>query len=151
MSKIKLDVFLKYVIEEKKDEFTYLFNQLIYKNSPRKDEELNKFFEITEEWAITHYNINADDILGKSRLREIVAIRVIISYAMKQYFEDSVTLERIGKFFKKNHSTIIYNIRKVEEELDYDYLLKKMFVSLHDYLCKKEIYCLAFRFNKLTQ
>ncbi|CRX37139.1 / dnaA / Chromosomal replication initiator of genome is here' protein DnaA / 1:1368 Forward [Candidatus Hepatoplasma crinochetorum] len=61
------------------------------------------------------YGINQKDILSKSRKREIIIARNIAIFLTRDILHYS--LKDIGKKFNKDHSTIMYAINKIDENL----------------------------------
>lgn len=59
-----------------------------------------------------HFNLTIVDILGKSRRRELVDARSIIMYFA--FKKTKLSLSAIGRFFNKNHSTVIYSRNNAE-------------------------------------
>lgn len=84
---------------------------IIYPNKPK---------EITPSLIIDivsdHFEINAEDIKSKKRNSEFVLPRQICMYLIRSMTEISLT--GIGKALgKKDHTTVIHGINKIEEEL----------------------------------
>jgi|TARA_R110001632_G_scaffold217919_1_gene346796 hypothetical protein len=64
------------------------------------------------------YEITIDELKGTSRNRNFVVPRQIISYIFRDYF--NYTLKQIGYILKKNHATIIYNVKTVKDLIVFD-------------------------------
>ena len=62
-----------------------------------------------------YYGIKHSDMIGSSRSREIVYPRHIAIYLSKQLLD--LTFADIGKKFKRDHTTIMHSVSKVEELL----------------------------------
>lgn len=56
---------------------------------------------------------------NSSRKRENVIVRRLCMYFIKQF--TSLTLASIGKRYRKNHDTVLYAIRKIDDERDVDH------------------------------
>ena len=73
----------------------------------------------TPDYIITkiadYFNISPEDILGKSKIKNIANARQIAVYLIRKL--TGLTLEDIGKVFDRDHSTILHSIRKVEDSL----------------------------------
>ena len=55
------------------------------------------------------HNVSIDSLISKTRRQEIVRIRRI---AMKNCRENGATLEQIGHYFGRNHSTVLYQLSR---------------------------------------
>lgn len=75
-------------------------------------------FEYITEIVSDHFKINSDLIYGKSRKREINDPRQIIMYLAKKYTKLSSTT--IGLKLSRNHATVLYGWKTIEERLGYD-------------------------------
>ncbi|WP_051630113.1 chromosomal replication initiator protein DnaA [Mycoplasma simbae] len=65
------------------------------------------------EYVAKYYRVSKKDILGKSRLKDIVLARHIAMFIIRE--EMGISLEKIGQIFgNRDHSTIINAIKKVE-------------------------------------
>ncbi len=66
--------------------------------------------------AAEKYGIAADDILGKKRSKEIVWARHMSVYVMRKLAD--MSFNDIGKFFNRDHSTIMASVEKIEKEAE---------------------------------
>ncbi len=73
-----------------------------------------KIERIIEEVART-YRVSESDILSKRKTAQLAKARQIAMYIAKETTE--LPYQAIGESFGKDHSTVIYNVRKVEEFL----------------------------------
>ena len=64
--------------------------------------------------ASEKYNIPADEILGKKRSKDIVWARHMSVYVMRKLAD--MSFNDIGKFFNRDHSTIMASVEKIEKE-----------------------------------
>jgi chromosomal replication initiator protein len=88
-------------------------------------------YEFTLMNTICNYsNIKIDDLLGKVRKNEYVNARKIASYLLKK---NGYTNEKIGSIISlipKDHTTVIYNVRKANEhynlEPDFKFIIDKV-------------------------
>jgi len=92
-----------------------------------------------QEVVAEHFNVSVDQIKGQTRKRSIVIARQLSMYLAKNMTQTS--LKAIGKEFGgRDHSTVIYSCRAVQDLLDTDpsfkdvvaELEKKMKMSLND-------------------
>ncbi len=90
-----------------------------HKNKKRsKDEE---FLQTIQKIA-DYYGLSNEDLLGTGRTKELVGARAIAMWVAKKSY--GWTLDKIGKFFKKNHSSVIYTLNQFEENLKEEESLK---------------------------
>ncbi len=73
-----------------------------------------KIEKIIEEVART-YRVSENEILSKRKTAQLAKARQIAMYIAKE--TTSLTFKAIGESFGKDHSTVLYNVRKVEELL----------------------------------
>jgi len=83
--------------------------------------------EITNEYIIKvvaeYFNVTVDDIVSKKRNSEYVEPRQVVMYLCNTMTHNSLT--NIAKLLnKKDHTTIIHGIRKIEDELKVNEELK---------------------------
>ena len=84
----------------------------IFKDIVRGNDGLS-FKKIVSQVA-SYFKLKYDEIIGKSRLAEIMKARHVAIFLCKSILNPS--LKEIGLFFGKDHSTIISSIRKIEKE-----------------------------------
>ncbi len=78
---------------------------------------------IIEEVART-YSVSKEDILSKRKTADIALARQISIYVTKEITQ--LSFVAIGNFFSKDHTTIMYTIKKIEELLKRDPSQKKL-------------------------
>lgn len=64
------------------------------------------------------FDIKSDKLFGASRKAEYVRARCICFYVLRKH--TTMSLKGIGRLFNKDHSTIIYAIRRVEDDLKFN-------------------------------
>lgn len=81
--------------------------------------------------------VSKEDIFSSSRKQNISLARQIIMYILRRKVKKS--LKEIGKLFKKEHSTVIYNIKALEKKLQdqrfkikFDLLMKEISQELEE-------------------
>ena len=68
------------------------------------------------EMVAEHFSVTADDITSKKRNSEFVLPRQVVMYLCRNMLDISLT--NIGKILgKKDHTTIIHGIKKIEEDI----------------------------------
>lgn len=78
--------------------------------------------ELIVELVCKFFGISKDDFFSSSRKKEFTLSRQIVMYFLRKIFK--MPFKDISKLFKKEHSTIIYNINTLEEKLYKDTGLK---------------------------
>ncbi len=77
---------------------------------------------ITPEYIIDvvcdHFSLTKDEIMSNRRNNEIVIPRQIIMYLCIKY--TSFPSTRIGKLLKRDHSTILHGVEKIESDIKFD-------------------------------
>lgn len=90
--------------------------------SPHKEVEITPEFIL--QVVCDHYEINPQAVLSNKKTKEISVVRQIIMYLLREYIND-MSLKSIAEFLgKKDHTTIMHGIGKIENEMDHDSKLK---------------------------
>lgn len=85
------------------------------------------------ERTARHFHISMDDILGPKRDRDIVVPRQIAMYLLRS--ELQLSFPKIAhELGRKDHTTAIHSIGKIEKELNYDGNLKQYVEEVKEYL-----------------
>lgn len=71
-----------------------------------------------------HFNISFDLAKTKSRKREIIIARQFAMFFLRQEFYQ-LSLQGIADFFDKDHSTVVYSIKQINDLSEYDSEIKK--------------------------
>jgi chromosomal replication initiator protein len=97
---------------------------------PRNKEEASKLIQdliaeeteskltlekIAERIAV-HFGIPVSDILGKSQTHECVLPRQLTMYLSRQFLK--LPYSALGKFFSRDHSTVISSIKLIQKKID---------------------------------
>ena len=61
------------------------------------------------------FGISKEEILSSSRKKEVTESRQIAMYLIRKFIKKS--FKEIGMLFKREHSTVIYNIKSLEKKL----------------------------------
>lgn len=96
-------------------------------NDKMRKNKTQEFDQMVEKIA-AYYNLATDEVLWDSRKKEVAVARQMCMYVAKKHF--GRTLEKIGGFFNKNHSSVIYSLDKFEELLRDDEVIKEDWVML---------------------
>ena len=70
-----------------------------------------------------HFNIPFELSKTKSRKREIIICRQFAMYFLRQEFH-KLSLQKIGDYFEKDHSTVVYSIKQINDLVEYDFEIK---------------------------
>ena len=79
--------------------------------------------KILNEVART-YNVMPTDIRGKKRNANVSAARQMTMYIIREV--TGMSMEAIGQEFQRDHSTVVYSIKTMEENIKRDQHLKEM-------------------------
>ncbi|MBQ7036835.1 MAG: chromosomal replication initiator protein DnaA [Clostridia bacterium] len=63
-----------------------------------------------------YYHIKEEDIMGSKRTKSIALARQVVMYLMREIL--GLSHLKIAKFFDKDHTTIMYGIKKIETEIE---------------------------------
>lgn len=81
-----------------------------------------------------------EDVLGKSKNKELVNIRHLAMYLIRVVYFPSMGLINIGKLFGgRDHSTVIHAIKTLEGYMRYDSKVKQEIIDLQKHFNKYKI------------
>lgn len=90
--------------------------------SPHQEKEITP--DLILQVVCEHYNINMQAVLSSKKTKDISSVRHIFMYLCRDCIND-ISLMNIAEFLgKKDHTTIMHGIRKIETELETDFKLK---------------------------
>ncbi len=78
------------------------------------------------------FSINPNTLRGKQRKREILVPRQISMYLMRDL--TNLSLEEIGSFFRRDHSTVLNAIKRVNAMMNDDSLFKRKIIGIRESL-----------------
>tara|TARA_R110001606_G_scaffold311765_1_gene458588 strand:+ start:567 stop:974 length:408 start_codon:yes stop_codon:yes gene_type:complete len=79
--------------------------------------------QITEA-VCNYYKVSESDVFGNRRFRNIVVPRQVICY-IARFNISGLSLKDIGLYLgKRDHTTVISSIKRVEDEISYNYKFK---------------------------
>lgn len=90
--------------------------------------ELNNDPNNIIERICRNYNVSKDSVLSESRKSDLTTVRKICMYVLKNKL--NMTLSKIGRFFQRDHSTVITSIKDVEKMIEKDSNLKQFIESI---------------------
>ncbi|MDO4872076.1 MAG: chromosomal replication initiator protein DnaA [bacterium] len=76
------------------------------------------------------YNVSREDILSKSRTKDINHARQVACYLMK--FEIKMSFPAIGKEFSRDHTTIMNGVSKIEKGVKFDIEVREQINALSE-------------------
>ena len=65
-----------------------------------------------------YYNVDAEKVKGKARSKDVAFPRQMAMYMMRQLSQ--MSMPDIGKFFDRDHTTVLYGLERVETSLRED-------------------------------
>lgn len=71
--------------------------------------------EAIRDFIAQQFNLSAQDLLSKSRKKELTFARQLSMYFSRKYTEKA--LNEIGKAFNRDHSTVVHSIRVITEAI----------------------------------
>ncbi|MFI3236404.1 MAG: chromosomal replication initiator protein DnaA [Lachnospiraceae bacterium] len=90
--------------------------------SPHSDKDITPEFIL--QVVCEHYNINETAILSSKKTKEISNVRQLIMYLCRECIPE-MSLKMVAEFLgKKDHTTIMHGIAKVEADMEQDFKLK---------------------------
>lgn len=90
--------------------------------------ELNNNPDNIVERICRNYNVSKESVLSESRKSDLTTVRKICMYVLKNKL--NMTLAKIGRFFQRDHSTVITSIKDVEKMIEKDSHLKQFIESI---------------------
>lgn len=85
-------------------------------------------FEMITQGVAAHYNIDPEAIFTKSRKREISDARQMVMYMAKKHAK--MPLTAIGTRLSRNHATVIYACKNIEQRLPFEKQLQEDVASI---------------------
>ena len=76
----------------------------------------------------TEFSVSARDLTGKSRTQKISLPRQIAMHLAREYTEH--TLEEIGLYFNRDHTTVMYGLTKIKHRCETDRLFRDLVAKL---------------------
>ncbi|MBO5453005.1 MAG: chromosomal replication initiator protein DnaA [Clostridia bacterium] len=97
----------------------------ILKNYLTPAKELNITYKMVEKAVADYFHITLDNLLGKSKRKEFVNPRQICMYICSEKVADATSVT-IGQEFGRDHSTVLYAINKISDDIEKNSPLKSM-------------------------
>jgi chromosomal replication initiator protein len=80
-------------------------------------------------------NVSREEILDKSRQKNLVKARQILMYLYKESLD--LSLPTIGKLLNRDHTTVLHSWRKITKELQVDSKLQTLLTQIQKLICSK--------------
>ena len=90
--------------------------QDIIKDITTDNQPVSVLVEKIIDFTAKNFGVSAQDIRSDKRQAEITLARQVTIYVIKEV--TTLKLEEIGKYFGKNHSTVLYSINQAKEKMD---------------------------------
>ncbi len=104
-----------------------IVKQVIGNVVDKPETEVN--IEYLHKLAAKHFNINPENLLGKTRKKDIVIARQMAMYLSKKY--TNLSLKSIGEYYgKKHHTTVLHAIESIENMMKVDEIIKSTLNSM---------------------
>jgi chromosomal replication initiator protein len=105
----------KFTIENAEDALKNLINS---KNITNKSIEKNNYTNVLDIVS-SYYSISTSDLLSKKRKKQYVFPRQMAMYILKDMYD--LTYKKIGQLFNnRDHSTVIYSIEQIANDVQID-------------------------------
>ena len=85
----------------------------------------------------SYYSLSINQIKSKIRTSQIALARQIAMYLTREVL--SVPYQEIGRYFNKDHSTVLSNCKKIEEIRKKDEVLNKVLLNLKEKINNKKV------------
>lgn len=96
-----------------------------------------KYHEVIIKEVGVFLGLNPIVIKGNSKKREVFEARIISMYLIKNY-NKNLTLEAVGKMFNRDHTSVIYSIKQLENFLDTDPTFRNKYQLIEGKIKKME-------------
>jgi len=105
----------KFTIEKTEEALKSLLNS---KNASNKKIDRTNYTNILDIVS-NYYNITTSDLLSKNRKKKYVFPRQVAMYILKDLYD--ITYKKIGQIFNnRDHSTVIYSIEQISNDIQID-------------------------------
>lgn len=85
----------------------------------------------------THFSIEEKELLGRGRSRAVSFPRQVAMYLMRK--DADISLEEIGQALRRDHTTVLHGIRKIDSEMARDATLRNDVISIRERLLKSQV------------
>ena len=116
------------ILKDKIHPYTYVgLTDVRFKRKYNVDSAFNNLVEL----GAVFLGVSDYDIVKQNRRQEYVQMRQIIYSILR--FEYGLSLPKIGKLFKRDHSTILHSLKMHKVDLEYD----SNYQRKHSYIMRK--------------
>ena len=92
-----------------------------------------------------HSNIKFVDLVGQKRQRKFVNARKIASYLLKNHGYTHQNIGQIISIIPKDHTSIIYNVRKAQDHYEFEPLFKNIVDSVNNLITKERFTSFTYK------
>ncbi len=110
---------IKFVEDEKQDKQIY---------STISDQQV---FDKFKELVAQEFDVEKPDIMGKRKARDFVIPRQVLTYLAEE-FCIGWSIPTIGRKMNRDHTTILYSVNKIKEQLQIDHDLNERIAVIVD-------------------
>ena len=98
-------------------------------------ERTEKIIAEIEEKTCMLYNAKWDDIIGKSRLDELVSARQMLMFIEHKLFGNSCM--NVAKKYQRNHATVLHGCRLFQNALHHSYRYYEQYAIIFDWMMQE--------------
>jgi chromosomal replication initiator protein len=84
----------------------------------------------------SHFSLEEKELLGRGRARTVSFPRQVAMYLMRK--DADISLEEIGQTLRRDHTTVLHGIRKIEAEMARDATLRNDVMSIRERLLQPQ-------------
>ena len=86
------------------------------------------------ENVCAYYNVSVKEVPSRTKRREVANVRQVSMYLARKLTEQS--LGEIGRAVNRDHATVVHSIKVVEQQLEYDPMLRRAVKDIENELRK---------------
>lgn len=80
------------------------------------------------EAIVKYYEVSKEDLVNKCKKEEFVTPRQMAMYIMRT--KNFTSFQKIGRRFNRNHSTVVYSVNKIKEDIDFFKSMKAQYDAI---------------------
>jgi chromosomal replication initiator protein len=112
----------------------YIYAGLDRSDKVKNELKIDSFFNAVHEL----YDLSKEDVVAKTRIREIVDIRRMGMYYLRHTL--GMTTSRVGQIMgNKDHATVLYNTTRARELFEIEPSFKKRYRAIMSKMMSKEV------------
>jgi len=102
----------------------YIYDEIIKKAEREVEDEIDNIISVVSN----KFSLSKKDILSKRRTADVAFARQFAMYIVKT--QHDISKSRIGRIFKRDHTTVMYALDQMDEKINKDLRLKKIYDNL---------------------